>query len=69
MASIRPSARSMRFPCGHSEPEATAGRRVRATAERAVWIACGQCNVIAVVCEPAKGPRRALGKSPTSLTC
>jgi transcription initiation factor TFIIIB Brf1 subunit/transcription initiation factor TFIIB len=63
MASIRSAARSMRFPCGHSEPEATAGRRVRTTAGRAVWIACRQCNVLALVCEPAKGTSPPSGKA------
>ena len=70
MASIRSSVRStaavMRFPCGHSEPDASAGRRVRAAGGRAVWIPCRKCNVIALVCGPAIGPRRRVGKNLTA---
>ena len=70
MATVRSSAQStaavMRFPCGHSEPEASATRRVRAAAGRAVWVACRRCNVIALACAPAGDSRRRVGKSLTA---
>jgi len=70
MASVRSSARSkaavMRFPCGHSEPEASVAGRVRRAAGRAVWVVCGRCNVIALACAPAGGPGRRAGKSLTA---
>ena len=70
MASVRSSVRStaavMRFPCGHSEPEASATGRVRRAARRAVWVACRRCNVIALACAPAVRPRRHVGKSLTA---
>jgi hypothetical protein len=37
----------LRFPCGHLEPEQAAERRMRLR-DRAVWVACRRCNVIAV---------------------
>jgi hypothetical protein len=70
MASARSSVRSraavMRFPCGHSEPEASLAGRVRRAAGRAVWVACRRCNVIALACAPAGGPGRRVGKSLTA---
>jgi hypothetical protein len=70
MASVQSSVRStaavMRFPCGHSEPDTSAGPRVRAAGGRAVWIPCRACNLIALVCAPAIGPRRRVGKSLTA---
>jgi hypothetical protein len=70
MATVRSSARStaavMRFPCGHSEPEASATGRVRAAGGRAVWVACQRCNVIALACTPAGDRRRGVGKSLTA---
>jgi hypothetical protein len=70
MASIRSSGRStaavMRFPCGHSELDTSAGPRIRAAGGRAVWIPCQACNVIALVLAPAIGPRRRVGKSLTA---
>jgi hypothetical protein len=48
----------MRFPCGHSEPEASATGRVHAARERAMWIACPRCNLIALVCAPASTATR-----------
>jgi hypothetical protein len=38
----------LRFPCGHVESERGTKRRMR-TNERAAWIACRRCNVIALV--------------------
>jgi hypothetical protein len=70
MTSIRSSVGSpaavMRFPCGHSEPDTSAGKRLRAAGGRAVWVPCQACNVIALVCAPAIGPRRRVGKSLTA---
>jgi len=70
MASVRSSVRStaafMRFPCGHSELQASATRRVRAAGGRAVWVACRRCNVIALACTPAGDRRRRVGKSLTA---
>ena len=70
MATVRSSARStaavMRFPCGHSEPEASATGRVRAAGGRAVWVACQRCNVIALACAPADRPGRRVGKTLTA---
>jgi hypothetical protein len=70
MASVRSSVRSsagvMRFPCGHSEPEASATVRVRAAAGRAVWVACRRCNVVAVACAPAGDPGRRVGETLTA---
>ena len=68
MASTRASARSMRFPCGHSEPEASASGRIHSASERAMWIACRRCNLIALVCRPAKTPHHPARKSLTSRT-
>ena len=56
----------MRFPCGHSEPEASVAGRVRRAAGRAVWVACRRCNVIALACAPAGGRGRRVGKSLTA---
>jgi hypothetical protein len=47
----------MRFPCGHTEPDDSVGRRLRITL-RAVWVACVRCNVVALVVEPAASDRR-----------
>jgi hypothetical protein len=58
----------MRFPCGHSEPETTAAARIRASSERAVWIACRRYNLIALVCEPANPHVAKPGKSLTLRT-
>jgi hypothetical protein len=58
----------MRFPCGHSEPEASAVERVRAAGVRAVWGACQRCNVIAVARAPVGTPGRRVGKSLTART-
>ena len=70
MASVRSSVRSraavMRFPCGHSEPEASVAGRVRRGAGRAVWVTCPRCNVIALACAPAGGPERRVGKTLTA---
>jgi hypothetical protein len=70
MASIQSSVGStaavMRFPCGHSEPDASAGPRIRAADGRAVWVPCRACNVIALVLAPAVGPRRRVTKSLTA---
>ena len=70
MATVRSSVRSTaavtRFPCGHSEPEASATGRVRATGGRAVWVACQRCNVIALACTLAGDRRRGVGKSLTA---
>ena len=70
MATVRSSARStaavMRFPCGHSEQQASATGRIRPTGGRAVWVACRRCNVIALACAPAVRPRRRVGKSLTA---
>jgi hypothetical protein len=70
MATVRTSsgrkAAVMRFPCGHSEPDTTVGPRVRTAGGRAVWIPCRACNVIALVCAPALGPRRRVGKNLTA---
>ena len=72
MASVRSSVRNraavMRFPCGHTEPDTSAGRRVRTAEGRAVWISCRACNVIALVLAPAVGTRRRVGKTPTAQT-
>jgi hypothetical protein len=68
MASNLSSAKSMRFPCGHSEPERSAAGRVHARNDRALWIACPRCNVIALVCAPARTPARQARKSLTSRT-
>jgi hypothetical protein len=38
----------LRFPCGHVESERGTKRRMRTT-ERAAWIACKRCNLIALV--------------------
>jgi hypothetical protein len=70
MASVRSSVSSpaavMRFPCGHSEPQASATGRVQAAGGRAVWVACRRCNVIALACTPAGDRRRRVGKSLTA---
>jgi hypothetical protein len=42
----RPAA-ALRFPCGHLEPEPVTKRRLRRV-ERAVWVRCAHCNVIAI---------------------
>jgi hypothetical protein len=42
----RPPPR-LRFPCGHVESRRAVNRRLRST-ERAVWIACRRCNVVAL---------------------
>ena len=47
----------MRFPCGHSEPEALAVARLRTVSKRAVWVACQRCNVIALACAPRQSGR------------
>jgi hypothetical protein len=65
-SSVRDTASSMRFPCGHCEPEASATGRIRAAAGRAAWVACRRCNVIALVCAPADGRGRRVGKSLTA---
>jgi hypothetical protein len=65
-SSVRDTASSMRFPCGHSEPEASATGRIRAAGGRAAWIACRRCNVIALVCAPSGRPRRRVGKTLTA---
>ena len=70
MASARSSVRSraavMRFPCGHSEPEASVAARARRAAGRAVWVACRRCNVVALACAPADGRGRRVGKTLTA---
>jgi hypothetical protein len=38
----------LRFPCGHVESERETKRRMRTT-ERAAWITCKRCNLIALV--------------------
>jgi hypothetical protein len=43
-----------RFPCGHIEGEAGVSRRLRAR-ERAVWVRCAQCNVVAFAVEASRG--------------
>ena len=67
MASTRSSVRSraavMRFPCGHSEPEASVAGRVRRAGVRAVWVACQRCNVIAVARAPVGALGRRVGKA------
>lgn len=37
----------LRFPCGHVESRRAVSRRLRST-ERALWIACRRCNVVAL---------------------
>lgn len=70
MATVRSPARStaavMRFPCGHSEPEASAIGRVRAAGVRAAWVACRRCNVIALAFAPAGDPGRLVGENLTA---
>lgn len=44
----RSNSGMLRFPCGHVEAPDGVASRVRETA-RAAWIACRQCNAIAVV--------------------
>lgn len=70
MGSVRFSAGStgavMRFPCGHSEPEASAAERVRVADLRAVWIACPKCNLIALACAPAGRRRRGVRRNLTA---
>ena len=70
MASARSPVGSMtavmRFPCGHSEPEASVAGRVRRAGGRAVWVACRGCNVVALACAPAGGPGRRVGKTLTA---
>jgi hypothetical protein len=65
-SSVRDTASSMRFPCGHTEPEGSAAGRIRAAGRRAAWVACRRCNVIAVACAPAGGRGRRVGKSLTA---
>lgn len=48
----RRPASALRFPCGHLEPERATKRRLR-TAERAVWVRCLRCNVIAMAVRAA----------------
>jgi hypothetical protein len=67
-SSVRSTAAVMRFPCGHSEPEASAVGRVRSASVRAVWVACQRCNVIALACAPARVAGRRVGKSLTART-
>jgi len=57
-SSVRSRAAVMRFPCGRCEPEAPVARRVRRAAGRAVSVTCQRCNVIALACAPAGGPRK-----------
>ena len=54
MASIRPSARSMRFPCGHSEPETTAAEVDRYTAEDAAALIDLEYEPLPVMTDPLK---------------
>ncbi len=65
-SSVKRTGPIMRFPCGHSEPEASAGGRFRAASGRAAWVACRRCNVIALACAPAGRPRRRVGKRLTA---
>ena len=65
---VRSSAAVMRFPCGHSEPEASTRGRTRSAGNDAVWVACRQCNVIALACSPERATRSAVGKSLTTRT-
>jgi hypothetical protein len=61
-------AGAMRFPCGHTEPDDSVGRRLRITA-RAAWIACVRCNVVALVVGPSAGapaPRRVRHSRPST---
>lgn len=49
----RPSPR-FRFPCGHVEGRSAVNRRLRIT-DRAAWVRCRSCNLVAlVVARPAK---------------
>jgi hypothetical protein len=70
MASVRSPVRSrtavMRFPCGHSEPEAAVAGRVRRATGLAIWVACRKCNVIALACAPGGGAGRRVGKTLTA---
>ena len=42
-----PTARLVRFPCGHVDTEAQLAGRLRER-KNALWITCPRCNVIAV---------------------
>src|SRR5713101_2086245 len=42
-----PCGRLVRFPCGHTDPEAHLARTLRG-GKNAVWVCCPQCNVIAL---------------------
>lgn len=47
----RSGRRRFRFPCGHIEPEATVGDRLRRTG-RAAWVPCRACNAVALTVRP-----------------
>jgi hypothetical protein len=45
---VKQTASPFRFPCGHLEPGKSVERRLRLT-EKAAWIHCRHCAVIALV--------------------
>lgn len=51
----RSGRRRFRFPCGHVEPEATVGDRLRRT-DSAAWVRCHACNAIALMVRPKPVP-------------
>jgi hypothetical protein len=67
MASIQSSVGStaavMQFPCGHSEPDVPAGRRIRAAGGRAVWIPAGGATSSPWSWPPPSGPVGVSGKA------
>jgi len=56
----RSGRRRFQFPCGHLEPEARVGDRVR-RGVRAVWVGCRRCNVIALAMSEDPGSSTAHG--------
>ena len=42
-----PGGRLVRFPCGHTDPEAHLAKTLRG-GKNAVWVCCPRCNVIAL---------------------
>jgi hypothetical protein len=52
----RPHGPTLKFPCGHIEPEQAVARRSRSSAT-AMWVRCLKCNVIALVVERTQEAR------------